>query len=643
MDQQEFKNLVARAEFQAESDPRGYLLRVCGIAALGLGILGVVIGLALVNLVLIAGLLLLVIVTGGKALLLFLKLGKLLVLLALPVWAMLRATFTLLCARFPPLVGREIGSDEAPALFARLAALRERIAGPRVHRVLLTDELNAAIVQRPRLGIFGWSENTLILGLRLLQAVSEDEAMAVVAHEYGHLAGNHGRFAGFIYRFRNAWGRLQAMSEQWSDWGSRLIARLFRWYAPRFNAYTFALARQNEYLADRTSAELVGAGQAADALMRVGIAARYESESFWPAIQRRIAREPEPPAGRSLLWRQRQREGLDADARQRYLDAAQREATDPFDTHPALVDRLAALGACADPAAAQRLAPPVTSAAEAWFGSLLPVLSAEFDRRWCDDVSGEWKERHEYLGRLVARLAELDAARAAAGLTREERWEYLCAVEETDPESDLMPLLEEVLRDEPDHLLALFRRGRVRLERGDEGGIADLEQVIAADASATLPASELIWRFFRQRSGEGDAACAEFWQQRWLERSQYEQTIAAEFAHLPADATLASHELDAELVQAICEVLRSSPQHVRQAFLLRRVLKADPTRHDYVLCIETPRFTLGDKGPVVVKRLAALQWPLPLYIVHLGSRPFKRFRKTIDQLGVAPLAIMRVQ
>jgi len=200
-----------------------------------------------------------------------------------------------------------------------------------------------------------------------------------------------------------------------------------------------------------------------------------------------------------------------------------------------------------------------------------------------------------------------------------------------------------VLRDEPDHLLALFRRGRVRLERGDEGGIADLEQVIAADTSATLPASELIWRFFRQRGGEGDAARAEFWQQRWLERSQYEQTITAEFAHLPADATLALHELDAELVQAVCEILRSSPQHIRQAFLLRRVLKADPTRHDYVLCFETSRFTLGDKGPAVVKRLAALHWPLPFYIVHLGSGPFRRFRKTIRRLGVAPLAIAQAQ
>jgi Zn-dependent protease with chaperone function len=402
MEAQQFQALVARVERLAEADPKGYVRRVFAIAALGFVILGLVIAMAMVNVALIGGVVLLVVFSGGKALLFFAKLGKLVIVLAIPVWLMLRTTWTLVFARLPRPGGREIRRDEAAALFARLDAMRERIGGPRVHRVLLTDELNAAIVQRPRLGLLGWQENTLILGLRLLQALSEDEAMAVVAHEYGHLAGNHGRFAAFIYRFRNAWGRLQAMSQQWNDWGSRLIARLFRWYAPRFNAYTFALARQNEYLADRTSVELVGAGPAADALMRTGITARYESEGFWPAIQRRIAAEAEPPADRGLMWRQSQRDALDAEARQRYLDAARREATDPFDTHPALVDRLAAIGAAADGQAAQRLAPPAVSAAESWFGAQLPALSAEFDRRWRDEVADQWKERHEHLRRQAA-------------------------------------------------------------------------------------------------------------------------------------------------------------------------------------------------------------------------------------------------
>lgn len=635
MDRQQFAALAARLERLAEDDPKRYLRKVFGVAALGFLILGLVIGLALVNLALIAGLAVLVVVSGGKALILFAKLGKLLILLAIPAWAMIRATVTLIFARFPRPEGRELKRDEAPALFSRLDAMRSRLGGPRVHRVLLTDELNAAIVQHPRCGLFGWEENTLILGLRLLQVLDEDEAMAVVAHEYGHLAGHHSRFGGFIYRFRVAWGRLQELSQQWTDWGSRLIARLFRWYAPRFNAYTFALARQNEYLADRSSAELVGAGPAADALMRVDIAARFEADRFWPDLERRVAADAEPPADRSALWADALRGRLDAEHRLRYLEQAGREETDGLDTHPALADRLAALGACADAPAANRLAPPPTSAAEAWFGERLPALRATFDRDWQDDIAGRWRERHQQLQQLAQRVAELDALpEPDAG----QQWEYLCAVGEIDPERDPMPLLERLLATEPGHVSALFRRGCLRLERDDEGGVDDLERVMAADADAILAACAALVGFYDRRGADGDEQKADLCRARWQTRSAYEDAVRAELASLPADATLADAGLPPESRAAIAAVLRASPQHLRRVYLLRRVLKADPTIHDYVLAFETPRLTFGDKGPAVAKRLAALDWPLAMFIVHLGSEPYKRFRKQIRKQGLQALA-----
>src|SRR6185436_18953469 len=109
------------------------------------------------------------------------------------------------------------------------------------------------------------------LGLPLLEALSPEEALAVVAHEYGHLAGSHSRFAAFIYRLRHSWETIQALSQQWQGWAARPLQAVVRWYAPYFNAYTFVLARANEYQADAASAELVGAGVATSALKRVNI------------------------------------------------------------------------------------------------------------------------------------------------------------------------------------------------------------------------------------------------------------------------------------------------------------------------------------------------------------------------------------
>lgn len=632
MDKQQFEALVGRLENSAAAAPQRYTLAVLGVAALGFGILALAFSFALASAALLVGLVVLLVAKGGGLALLFVKLGKLVVLLAIPAWTMVKSSLTLLFSRFPAPEGRVLTAQEAPRLFKHLAQLRRSFKGPAIHQVLLTDELNAAIVQHPRFGLFGWERNTLVLGLPLLQTLGEEEALSVVAHEYGHLSGHHSRLGGFIYRFRAAWGRLQDLSSQWTDWGSRLIAKLFQWYAPYFNAYTFVLARQNEYLADRTAAEVAGVPAAASALMRVSIAGRFASDRFWPAIDRRALSEPEPLGSRSAFWEQSLRIDLDAGRRSQYLAAAREQQTDHMDTHPALVDRLAAMGAEASDAAAQRLEPPAVTAAAAWLGPQAKPIAAEFDEKWRQGVTEKWRERHEYLRGRRERLEELEAK---GELNAEEQWDRIRALDELRPEQDLLPPLNALLTADPRHLPARFRRGTWLLEHEDEAGIADLEAVMAADADSLLAGCEAAWRFYQARAPQEAEAYAE----RWRDRSRQLATVQAELSSLPPDAQLAPADLDAEAQVAIAKTVREHGKHVSAAYLLQRILKSDSSVHDYVLAVETSRFTLGDKGPAVVKRLAAQAYPVHLFIVHLGSEPYKAFRKSIKRLGVQPLGL----
>lgn len=630
MDERRFESLISRLETTATEHPRRYLAMVVAVALLGFGVLALAILFALLPAALLAGMLFVVVITGGKALIVLLKLGKLLLLLVLPAWVMIKASVQMLFSRFSRPQGRALTAAEAPALFGRLDALRQRMNGPRIHHVLLTDELNAAIVQHPRFGLFGWEENYLILGLPLLQAMSEPEALAVVAHEYGHLSGHHGRLGGFIYRFRGAWGRMQALSEQWQDWGSRLIARLFRWYAPYFNAYTFVLARQNEYIADRTAAEVAGPRNAANALMRVNIATQFENEVFWPSINRLVAEVPQPLEARSGYWMQSIHEKLDEEARKRYLEIAAKRQTDHLDTHPAMHDRLQAIGITADDAAALTLVPPTSNAAEIWLETTLSSILQEFDRDWQQSVSERWQERHAQLAEQRRRLAELTKKNA---LSVDERWEVIDLTGELQPDTDLLPLLNVLLEQAPDHAAALYRRGTWLLNQDNETGIADLERVMALDESAILPACEAAWRYYRER----DPDRAEQYRQRWQARSEHQDAVRAEFQSLPADATLAAHDLAAETQEEVRHIVQTYGKHIRRAYLLRRILKSDAQLHDYVLAFETSYLTLGDKGPEVVKRLSQQEFPVETFIVHLGSKPYQRFRKSIKQLGVTPL------
>jgi Zn-dependent protease with chaperone function len=630
MDNNRFDALITRLEAVARDHHAGYQRAVLGVTLLGFGILGIVILYALGPALLLGGFALAVVLTGGKALILLLKLGKLLLLLLIPAWVMIKSSVQLLFMRFPRPEGRVLTREEAPELFRRLDALQRTQNGPHIDHVLIDDEFNAAVVQHPRFGLFGWEENYLILGLPLLQVLSEEEALSVVGHEYGHVSGQHGRLGAFIYRMRATWGTMQALSESWKDWGSRAVARLFEWYAPYFNAYTFVMARQNEYEADRAAAEAFGVQNAANALMRYRVVAHFREEMFWPEVQRKIADHPEPIANTSELMQQILRQKLDEAARVRFLAQARAVETDHMDTHPALKDRLAAFGVVPDDTAAIRLTPPSRSAAEAWLGDRLPALENEIDGVWQEGVRGYWTEQH---ARLDESRKALQALEGKEALTVDERWERIRHRRELDDDYDPMPDLEALLALEPEHGAALGRHALILLERGDEAGIAELERVMQGDADATLPACEAAWRFYRERSPER----AEEYRQRWQARSDYEDRLEHETRHLPADATLVPHGLDEEKVRDIRRILEAHGAGVRVAYLLRRVYKTDDSRFDFVLAFETRRMALGDKGQEIVSRLARQEYPLSAFIVHLGSDTYKGFRKAIREQQIAPI------
>lgn len=191
MEGQQFQALVARVERLAETDPKGYVRRVLAIAALGFVILGLVIAMALVNVALIGGVVLLVVFTGGRALLFFAKLGKLVIVFAIPVWLMLRTTWTLVFARLPRPEGREIRRDEAA--MDRLGIAADRPTLPLVRAALQRLDLRAGaakrIPDRPRFG----RTRRRRTGGRRADAHQHCDALRVGGVLAGHPAAHRGR------------------------------------------------------------------------------------------------------------------------------------------------------------------------------------------------------------------------------------------------------------------------------------------------------------------------------------------------------------------------------------------------------------------------------------------------------------------
>ncbi len=187
--------------------------------------------------------------------------------------------------RFRPPYGYRIGPGEAPELVAEVERLRRETGAPRLEASLIDADFNAAGASVPRVsGLFG-HRHCLVLGLPLMRLLSREQMLAVIAHELGHFGGGHSRFSGWIYRVRVSWYRvLGPLSESGSS-VSRVYTRFFHWYATSFNAYSFALARANEYQADAAAARVMGAPAADAALIRIHLGGERLQRDVWPQVR----------------------------------------------------------------------------------------------------------------------------------------------------------------------------------------------------------------------------------------------------------------------------------------------------------------------------------------------------------------------
>lgn len=85
--------------------------------------------------------------------------------------------------------GVEITPAEQPELFAFLQDLADEVRAPRPHRVFLSPEVNASVFYD--LSILNFilpSKKNLVIGLGLVNVLTQTELKAVLAHEFGHFA-----------------------------------------------------------------------------------------------------------------------------------------------------------------------------------------------------------------------------------------------------------------------------------------------------------------------------------------------------------------------------------------------------------------------------------------------------------------------
>lgn len=586
----EFEALVSRLELLAVRAPRTYRLRVALLACLGYTSLFVVL---LLLLLIIGGIALMIALTQHPVLLLKLLFG--------PV-ALAATLLKSIQVSMPEPEGSKVTRQEAPALFALLDDLQTTLKAPRFQSVLLTRELNAGVVQVPRFGLLGWQKNFLLLGLPLMQALSPEEFKAVAAHEEGHLSGSHGRFGGYIHRLRLMWTQvLDNLRQDKHRSASAWMGRFFAWYAPYFSAYTFVLARQHEYEADRCAAEVAGAGVMAQALISLQVHGRFWEEQFWPSIQKQAEDAPVPPPVFGTLTQAFQSRLLPEDA-QRFLSHALSQKTSTADTHPSLADRLSGLG-CLQRQATRPQA-GVGTAASFYLDAAEHAQEARLDEEWQQKITAKWHACYQQAQEGRQALADLNVIAQSRPLQEKEHWNQAHLTAEYGAPALAAEMFRQIVLASPSHPEAHLSLGHALLKLGDAAGLEHLQTAMQLEPDLILTASQAAFRFCRQQGREADAEAfrRQATARRYLlfEAQQEREEIGDKAEFEPSG-----------LPPAVLADLSRQMQGVREiksAFLVRKKLRHLPEHPLYVLWLVPPVVCETKPAGIVRKVLSQLKF-----------------------------------
>ena len=255
--------------------------------------------------------------------------------------------------RFVP-PGPELKPSEQPRLFELLKDIASSTGEALPSKVYLSPDVNASVAD-----VGGWlglgSRRMMFLGLPLLYGLSPSQLKTVLAHEFGHYKAGDTRLGPWLHHNFSVIARVVSnlasfgAPDDHDDTSSgRLRMFMYLVNLPFLSYGNFVLkrlrlvAREQEYLADRIAAEVVNPTTARDTLTAItGLARSYHE--YWSSLVLPVLdlgyKLPIGGGFQKYLTTSQAQKFAEQEIRQ----VLEEQEPNPYDTHPTLKERLAAL------------------------------------------------------------------------------------------------------------------------------------------------------------------------------------------------------------------------------------------------------------------------------------------------------------
>lgn len=479
--------------------------------------------------------------------------------------------------------GYTLQQNDFTELFALLSDMSQCIHAPKIDQVILTSELDVTVIQTPKLGLWDWSHNTLVIGLELLLILSHRQVNAVLVHKLGHYSRKHHGFNNWIYQSRKHWQQLRNTLDRTHGVAPMLLRHFFNWYLPRFNDYSAAIIQVSEYQADALAAKIVHRDCMAKALINREVIGPYVDEIYWSTFFQQADYLPKPPSPWGSLRHYLVNDLSMRSSLKRRLQQRLLAQCDEFDADPSLIDRLAALNVHAE-----LPDPSMISAAEIWFDSKYRRVIHDFDQMWLEINAKRWEERYEYVKQAKTRLKYLRNF-SLVKMTDDALWEK-AQLEAELGDKDQAILAYRSYQDRfPDHALAAFHLGRYASAAGSNEVLIQMKKALI-QADLVIPACQYACEYLTRNHRKQESY---WWQQQAERQLVIDHQADVERSELVDSDQIMAYESDDATQTYLAEKLRETGK-ITKAWIAQKKVQYYPEYPVLVIVVECNRLLVNE-------------------------------------------------
>jgi Zn-dependent protease with chaperone function len=549
--------------------------------------------------------------------------------LALILMVLLVFVIRPLLVRLSTEEGLAVASTDVPTLARLLASITSQFPNASLRQILIIAAPNAA-VQATSSRLFGRSHQDLLLGLPLLQLLSQPELEAVLAHEMAHVFNRDTQDLAFVAHVMLRFAKLADYLEEHGWLLAWLYDPFINWYLETLSVHLDALAREYELAADRLAAGMTSPQTLVNALTKISLLNRYQTDMLkWLDIALQSAEEPVDlyfdlmVADFLVTW---DKFGPD------WFRELLNERSLATDSHPSLQERAANLQVTpgwphfrlvADPASNEPLSQDVR------------LITDLLNKDWQAGMAVQWPHLQ------AERLAKLEKVKAFTWPgTIDATLAYMTNLRDLGLITDVLPACERLIEENQGMasawmiygslllLLSSLKTGDLRDQLTLQGNEA-LCRAVDLDPGYTQIATEQIEDWALQRGEDQVWLDRLAWHEATLQR--YEAYLQEENDILPEDP-LEPAGLDPATVREL-EVFFSRFPAVNRVWLVRKKMRVHPD--DYYVCgLEFKRLTSRRTVEFTIYKASELL-DLPATIFNLNKN--RRLQRAIIATAGSPL------